>query len=65
MEHLKLLENSRLKIQLVPLYEYHQNLAERSIQIFKNYFIAGLSGTDQAFFTNSLKYLNTTRKYNH
>ena len=48
-EHLSLLEQVGLKVQLVPPYEHRQNLAERAIQTCKNHLIAGLSGADPSF----------------
>jgi len=48
-DHLALLEQQELKVQLVPPYNHRQNLAERAIQTYKNHFIAGLSSTDPSF----------------
>ena len=48
-DHLNLLEEVGLKVQLVPPYEHWQNLAEQAIQIYKNYFVASLSGADPSF----------------
>ena len=48
-DHLNLLEEVGLKVQLVPPYEHRQNLVERAIQTYKNYFVASLSGTDPSF----------------
>jgi hypothetical protein len=36
-------------IQLVPLDNHRQNLAEQAIQIFKNHFKASLVGVDDTF----------------
>ena len=48
-EHLALLEQQGLKVQLVPPHNHRQNLAERAIQTYKNHLIAGLSGADPSF----------------
>ena len=45
-EHLTLLEQVSLKIQLVLSYEHQQNLAKYAMQTYKNHFIAGLSRID-------------------
>ena len=48
-DHLALLEQQELKVQLVPPHNHRQNLAERAIQTYKNHFVAGISGTDPTF----------------
>ena len=48
-EHMALLQEQELKVQLVPPHNHRQNLAERAIQTYKNHFIAGLSGADPSF----------------
>ena len=48
-DHLSLLEQKRLKLQLVLPYEHRQNLSEGATQTYKNHFITGQSGVNPFF----------------
>lgn len=43
------LRNANIHYQLVPPHMHRQNTSERTIQTFKNHFVAGLSSTDKPF----------------
>ena len=55
-EHLSLLEKQELAVQLVPLWNYKNNLAERAIQAYKNHLMSRTS-TDDIYFPMALWYI--------
>ena len=48
-EHLSMLEEQMLKVQLVSPCNHRKNLAKCAIQTCNNHLIAGLSGVDTCF----------------
>ncbi len=40
---------NKMKLQLVPLHDHCRNLADKTIQTFKDHFVAILCGADNAF----------------
>ena len=48
-EFQEVMKKNTMKYQLVPPYDHRRNIAEKAIQVFKDYFALVLCGTDKNF----------------
>ena len=48
-EYLRIMSKLKLNVQIIPLHNHCQNLAEKAIQTHKIHFLAGLNSADPLF----------------